>query len=139
LIDMILREQNVDDCDYIREHPLNETVFDKEPAEIYFLVTIEEDGIPLATGGIKMENTTTASCWLCLSKDAQAHIIEVYRTIRVWLDKIAKEKGIKRLQAYVDCSFKQGIRILEHLGFEFEHKLENFFGDKPADLYRRFI
>lgn len=133
---MILRNQTVDDLDYIREHPLNETVLDKKPPEIYFLVTIEENSVPLATGGIQMENPTTATCWLCLSKDAEGHIIEVYRTIKVWLDRIAEEKGIKRLQCYVDPEKSDAIRLVFHLGFVEEYLLKNFFGiSKPAIMF----
>ncbi len=50
-----------------------------------------------------------------------------------------KEKGIKRLQAYIDPDFEEAIRTAEHLGFVWESDMENFDNGKKALMYKKVI
>jgi hypothetical protein len=134
---MILRELKQSDIDYLKNHSISRTIFNKIPEETDIRVAIEENGITLAIGGIQMINSTTAWCWVDLSDEAGKHVIIVYRLIKTWLGEMVEKMGIKRLQCYVEQDFAEGHNMVKHLGFEFEHTMLNFVGNKPADLYRR--
>ena len=86
-----------------------------------------------------MINLTTAWVWFDLSHEAGKHIPTVYRTIRSWMRTFMKEKGIKRLQAYIDPDFEEAIRTAEHLGFVWESDMENFDNGKKALMYKKVI
>jgi RimJ/RimL family protein N-acetyltransferase len=55
------------------------------------------------------------------------------------MEILAKDKGIKRGQAYVDVNFPEAIRLVEHLGFERESIMKRFIGDGDAAMYARFF
>ena len=55
------------------------------------------------------------------------------------IDKFVEEHQLRRLQCYVECDFSEAIRMVQHLGFEWEFTMENFVGDKSAYLYKRII
>ena len=93
----------------------------------------------LGSGGFRLINMTTAWTWLDLTHDAGSHIRSVYRVISEWIDIFVKDKGIKRLQAYIDPDFPEAIRTIQHLGFERESNMELFYGDRDAYLYKRII
>lgn len=82
---------------------------------------------------------TTAWAWVDLTHYAGEHIIVVYRVIKEWMEILAKDKGIKRLQCYCECDFPEAIRTIEHLGFEkeFTKPMKRFVGEKPAFLYMK--
>ena len=75
-----------------------------------------------------------------LSDEAGSHLIEVYRAIKEWGDIFVKEHGIKRLQAYVRVDFPEGVRVVEHCGFEkeFDKPMKNFVNETDAWMYVRF-
>jgi hypothetical protein len=135
---MNLRDMTDADIEFMKSHSISRGIFNKQPQEIAVSVCIEENGIPLAVGGIQMINCTTAWAWCDLSDESGKHIVIVYRIIRTWLEEMVEKMGIKRLQCYVERDFVEGHNMVRHLGFDFESTAENFVGDKPADIYRRF-
>lgn len=134
---MELRELQQSDIDFLKDHSISKSSGAKIPQQVDIRVAIEENGVCLAIGGIQGINTVTAWCWLDMSDEAGKHVVIVYRIIKTWLDEMVEKMGIKRLQCYVECDFEEGHRMVKHLGFEYEHTMPCFIGDKPADLYRR--
>lgn len=135
---MKLRPMTESDVEFMANHSVSRGIFSKMPEEIDVSVTLEHDDKVLCVGGISMINCTTAWCWLDLSEESGKYIVIVYRLVKEWLDDVVEQKGIKRLQAYVEIGFEEAERTMHHLGFEWEFRMKNFVGDKPADLYVRF-
>jgi RimJ/RimL family protein N-acetyltransferase len=125
------------DIDAMKDRSISRGILSKQPQEIDFSYVLRHEGKVLAIGGIRLINATTAWGWLDISKDAENHIIVVYRSIKEWTEILVEQKGIKRLQAYCECDFPQAIRTLEHLGFHQECIMPRFVGEKSAYLYVR--
>ena len=134
---MKLRPMTFVDACYADNHSISHGIASKEPPISDLSVTLEDDGKIMAVGGVRLINLTTAWCWVNLTHDAVKNIISVYREITEWLDEITKEHNIKRLQAYVDVDFPEGIKLLEHLKFTKESVMDKFSGDKDAFMYKR--
>lgn len=135
---MNFRESTQEDITYIADHSVSRGIFKKQPDEIDFCYTLEHENEPLGIGGIRLINTTTAWCWVDLSDKAKDHIIIIYRVIKEWMDIVCKEKGIKRLQAYIEYDFPEAVRMVEHLGFHMEFVMPRFINDKSAYMYVRY-
>jgi hypothetical protein len=135
---MEFRETTQEDYDYAQDHSVSDPE-KNHPEQAEYLYTLEHDGFPLMVGGFRMINATTAWCYVDLTDRAGLHVIELYRTMRDWINVWAKDHKVKRLQAYVRTDFPEGVRLVEHLGFERESIMKNFIGDKDATMYRRII
>ena len=121
------------------DHSVSRGIAKYQPECIDYCFTLEHEGKPLGIGGFRLINKTTAWCWVDLTDLAEKHITTCYRVIREWIDKFVEEHQLKRLQAYIECDFPEAIRMVQHLGFEEESRMENFVDDKPAYLYARLI
>ncbi len=135
---MEFRESTTEDVEYADNHSISHETKDV-PEQIDYLYTLEHEGVPLCVGGFRMINHTTAWCHVDLTDKAGSHIIEVYRVIKEWIESFCKEHGIIRLQAYVREDFPEGMRMVKHLGFDYEFTMEKFMGDKDALMYKRII
>ena len=135
---MRLRELKPDDLEYLKEHSISRGIQKHHPGHVDFYYTLEDEeaGI-LAIGGICLINLTTAWCWLDMTDLMVGRIVSGYRIIRDWLDIFVESNNIRRLQAYVECDFKEAISLVEHLGFERESTMKSFTDDKDAYMYRR--
>ncbi len=136
---MNFRETTQEDLDYIADHSVSRGVQKQQPEQIDYMFTLEHEGVPLGIGGFRLINTTTAWCWVDLGCESGKHIRLVYRLIKEWMDRFIKLHGIVRLQAYVEYDFPEAIRMVQHLGFNWESKMKNFIGDKDAAMYVRII
>ncbi len=135
---MILRETTIEDLQFVAEHSISRGTKER-PKQYDFPITVEHEGEVMCTGGFRMITTTTAWCYLNLTDRAGGHMVHLYRIIRDWIDNFAKENNIRRLQAYVEEDFKEGISLVKHLDFEWESNMVNFSGNKDAAMYRRLI
>ena len=136
---MEFRETTTEDLAYMASHSISRGIQKHCPEQIDYLYTLEHEEKPLMTGGFRLINCTTAWCWVDLSDMAGSYPVASYRVIKEWINLFAQEHGIKRLQAYVECDFKEAIRMVEHLGFKWESNMKNFMGDKDAFMYARIL
>ncbi len=136
---MNFRELKQSDIDFVADHSVSRGILSKQPEIIDFSYTLEHEGEILGIGGIRLINETTAWGWLDLTTYAGNHITTVYRVIKEWMEIICKEKGIKRLQAYIEMDFPEAVRTVKHLGFEQESIMKNFVGNKDAYMYVKFM
>lgn len=136
---MKLRESTQSDYEYMADHSVSRGILKSQPQQTEFNYTLEHEGKLMGIGGIRLINLTTAWCWIDMTADAGTHIIVVYRTIKEWMENLVEEKGIKRLQAYIELDFVEAIRMIKHLGFHKESNLEKFIGDRDALLYKRIF
>ncbi|MHC4891046.1 MAG: N-acetyltransferase [Planctomycetota bacterium] len=136
---MEFRETIQEDLDFMADHSVSRGIAKYQPECIDYCYTLEHEGKPLGIGGFRLINKTTSWCWVDMSDSAGKHIPTCYRVIKEWIDKFVEEHQLKRLQAYVECDFPEAIRMVQHLGFEWESNMENFMGDKDAFMYRRLI
>jgi hypothetical protein len=129
----------LEDVKYLEDNSVSRGIFKNTPEVTDYSYSLEHEGILLASGGFRLINNTTAWCWLDMSHHAGSHIQTLYRVISEWMEEFIKDKGIKRLQAYIDPLFPEGIRLVQHLGFERESNMTNFYGNRDAYLYRKLI
>jgi len=134
---MIFREMTKKDVEFMKDHSASRGILNKQPKITDFCYTLEHEGKVLGIGGIRLITLTTAWCWVDISDCAKGHIIVGYRTIKEWLNKLVEEKGIKRLQAYIEPDFPEALRMIKHLGFRYESTMKNFLPDGDAYLYSR--
>lgn len=134
---MLFRELVQSDIDYMANHSVSRGIFSKMPQQTEFSFCLEDKGKILGVGGVRLINLTTSWAWVDLTHYAGEHIITVYRVIKEWMEILARDKGIKRLQAYVEVDFPKSKRMVEHLSFHQEHIMPKFVGEKSAYLYVR--
>jgi len=135
---MELRRLTQDDIDYVKPRSISGGNF-KMPSEFEWDFALVDEGKTLGIGGIGLLTLTTAFCWLDMAEDAKGKLLTVYRLLKEFIFKLAKTQKIRRLEAYVDCSFPEGIRLVEHLGYKRECVCEKVLGDKPAYRYVLFL
>jgi len=136
---MQFRETTKEDFEYTANHSISRGLSKYQPECIEFLYTLEHEGKPLCVGGFRLLNLTTAWAWVDLTESARGHIITCYRAIKEWTDIFVKEHNIRRLQAYIESDFPEGIRMAQHLGFRKESIMEKFMDGKDAFMYVRII
>lgn len=136
---MEFRALKQEDIDAVKDDSISRGILSKQPETIDFNYTLEHEGKVLGIGGIRLINMTTAWAWVDLTHYASEHIITVYRVIREWMEILAKDKGIKRLQCYVEVDFPKSKRMVEHLGFRSKYTMPKFVGNKSAYLYVRYF
>lgn len=136
---MEFRQTTQNDLDYMVNHSINQRVDRKKLDQIDYTYTLEHNGVPFMVGGFRMVTATVAWCWVDLSDESRKHIIPLYRVIKEWITIFAKNHNIKRLQAFVRTNYTEGIRLIEHLGFEKESTMEKFFGNDDAFMYKRLL
>jgi len=136
---MEFRELKQEDIEAVKNNSISRGILSNQPEIVDYNYTLEHKGKILGIGGIRLINMTTAWAWVDLTHYAGEHIITVYRVIKEWMEILAKDKGIKRLQAYVETDFPEAVRVVEHLGFHQESVMPKFVGNKFAYLYTKFI
>lgn len=83
-----------------------------------FTIFIEEE--PITCGGIILLPCQKGEAWLISSKTVLNIKLFLYKSIKNYLSSMTKENKLRRVQALCDPSFKKGISLLKHLGFENE-------------------
>lgn len=129
------------DVDFVANNSISRGIFHKQPEITDYSYCLEHEGKVLGIGGVRLITPTVAWGWLDITHYAGDHMLTSYRVIKEWMEILCKDKGIKRLQAYVDCSFPEAIRTVEHLGFEkeFDKPMRKFVGNDDAWLFVRFF
>lgn len=137
---MIFREMNQSDIEYMKNHSVSRGILSKMPEQTEHNFALEHEDDVLGIGGIRMINTVTAWGWIDMSDHAGGHIVVVYRVIKEWMARICEEKGIKRLQAYIEPDFPDAVRMAQHLGFVKESVMECFLPDgRDAFMFVRIL
>lgn len=134
---MRFREAQPEDFEIMAVRSTNQTVDRKFVERVDYSYTLEDKCI-LGMGGFSMITPTTYWCWISFTPEGEDKLLTSYRVIVEWTDTFVKKMNIKRLQAFV-ADEPTHIRLVEHLGFERESTMTNFFGDKDAFLYRRLF
>jgi hypothetical protein len=135
---MKFRQMTDTDVAFVAEHSVSRGILGKQPEKIDWDYCLEHEGKVLAVGGIHLVNMTTAWGWIELTSFSKEHTVTVYRVIKEWMEICCKNHGIKRLMAYVDCEYPEGVRTVEHLGFHQESIMPMFIDDKSAYLFIKF-
>ena len=136
---MNFRETTEKDLEYMADHSVSRGIQKRQPEQLEYMFTLEHESEILGTGGFRLINSTTSWCWLDMSDKSKKHIRTCYRVIKEWIDIFVKTHGLKRLQAYIEPDFEESIRMVIHLGFEYEFTMRNFIEDKDALMYIRII
>ena len=134
---MNFRETVQSDLDFMAENSVSRGIQKHCPEQIDYCYTLEHEGNVLGVGGFRIINPVTAWCWLDMTHLAGSHIIAGYRVIKEWMDIFAKEHKIKRFQAYVRPDFEEAIRMVQHLGFEYEFTMKDFMPEGDAIMYKK--
>ena len=134
---MEFREATESDLAFVGRHTISRGFFAKQPPRVEWVYALEHEGQILGVGGLKLMNPSTAWAWFDLTEFARGHMLIVYRVIRDVLTSTMAEHGLRRVMAVVEPDFPKAIRTIEHLGFEREAILKNFYDEKDGYLYAR--
>lgn len=112
--------------------------FNFPPVKMYTLI---ENGNVVLVCGIMMITETCAWGFVELTKYAVENIYSAYRAIQEKLEEVCRERGILRLQAFVECGVRERELFAEHLGFNREGSvMRDFLGKNvPAYLYVKYF
>ena len=83
--------------------------------------------------GVFLLGWNRGEAWVLASNDFKAYKKTCFKSIMYKLEEIVFIEKLKRVQATVDPEYTEGIRFLEHLGFEREGLLKSF-GPRNEDL-----
>lgn len=81
-------------------------------------VTGIRNGQIIGCGGVHPVNSEQGELWLRLSEDCLKHKIDIYRWLKSGLKIIEETFPFEQLNAVIQCSYKTGIKLVEHLGFK---------------------
>lgn len=136
---MEFRELKQEDIEAVENDSISRGILSKQPETIDYSFCLEHEGKILGIGGIRLINLTTCWCWLDLTHYLSEHIVTAYRVISEWMEILAKDKGIKRMQCYIEVDFPESVRMVKHLGFAQESIMPKFVGEKSAYLYVKYF
>jgi hypothetical protein len=136
---MIFRQMITEDLVYIQAHALNADDRKIMAENVEYNYALVDGDITFGIAGFKFINATTAFCWMVMGDKAKENIIECHRCMKTWIPEFCRDFKIRRLEAYVEVGFEEGIRLVEHLGFEEESRMRHFIGDAPAIRFVRYF
>lgn len=93
--------------------------------------TVSTGETVLICGGIAKGLWETGTLWAFVAADIGAHFTAVHRVAL----RLLTLAGLPRIEASSECTFEQGCRWLEMLGFEQEGRMRRY-GPDGADHYR---
>lgn len=76
----------------------------------------------IAIAGIAPQWEGRAIAWALISEDAGKHFLAIHRAVKGFLNQC----DIRRIEAFVDADFEQGMKWMEMLGFENEGLMRKF-------------
>ena len=95
--------------------------------------TMTVDGEIAVCAGLVLLGWNRAEAWTLLSSVFTKHYRTCFREIKKRLSLLIEESFIRRVQATAVPHYEEGIRFLEHLGFEQEGLLRKY-GPNGEDL-----
>lgn len=137
---MEFRQSTQSDFDFVTEHSLYKSGEKDVPSQVRYAYTLDHGDYILGIGGFEMITDTTAWAWLELTEYVGSHLIPTFRVVAEYIDIFCKNHKIRRLQAWVDKDFPEGIRTVRHLGFQEEYMLKDFLGKgKNAIMFVKYF
>lgn len=137
---MEFREATPKDLEFAAQHGLYKTGGKDQPDQIVYAYTLDHGDYILGVGGFHMITDTTAWAWIELTEYVGGHLIPTCRVISEYGEIFCRNHKIRRLQAWVPKGFEEGMRLVQHFGFEAESLMKDFLGKgKDAMLFVRFF
>jgi hypothetical protein len=96
------------------------------------------DGKVIGIGGVFVLWPGTGEAWALVSPGVKQHGLFFIRASRDYLDGIAREKNLERVQAAVQQDFDAGLKYIMALGFEYEGAMKRFFNGKTFLRFAKF-
>ena len=94
--------------------------------------TLVIDGEIIICGGIMLMDWRCGEAWTLFADNFQKYPIAVFKTCKYVIEKISKERNLKRVQAIVEPTVNGGRAFIERLGFQEEGLLRSC-GPKGED------
>jgi hypothetical protein len=94
--------------------------------------TLEDDGSPVACGGVVTLIPGVGEIWLVVSPLMTVRPLSLCRALRAKKRELLSDKyGYRRLQAIIWCGFELGCRLATRYGLTYEGTLERYlpYGD----------
>jgi RimJ/RimL family protein N-acetyltransferase len=95
--------------------------------------TLIMDDQVVGCAGVVLLEWGRGEAWTLLSSLFYRYKLTAIRFIKKYLQRIAEDEELKRVQAQVRCDFEAGKRFIEFLGFEREGVLRRF-GPNSEDI-----
>lgn len=137
---MEFRQSTEDDLKFAAEHSLYEPSGKEKMDTVDFVYTLDHGDYILGIGGFRMITDTTAWAWIELTEFVGKHLVPTVRVVSEYMEIFCKNHGIRRLQAWVNKEFAEGIRTTRHFGFEEEYMMKDFLGKgKDAIMFVKYF
>lgn len=102
----------------------------KESGPAYTLII---DDQVVGCAGVILLGWNRGEAWTLFSSLLYRYKLTVIKSIRTYLERIARAHKLKRIQAQVRSDFREGMRFMEFMGFESEGVLKAF-GPRGEDI-----
>lgn len=137
---MEFKEATEAELSFATNHSLHGTTDKGTPERIDYVYTLKHEENVLGVGGFRMITDTTAWAWIEPTEFIGGHLVPTYRVINEYMAIFCKNHGIRRLQAWVEKGFSEGMRTVRHCGFEEEYMMKDFLGKgRDAILFVRYF
>lgn len=84
--------------------------------------TVEVDGVPMLCAGVIRLDDGRGWVWMLFASNSGRHFVRICRYVRRYLESC----GLRRIEASIDCTFKEGIRLAKLMGFEIEGRMRQY-------------
>lgn len=117
---MRLRLYKKGDYDAIEDstEPLGRPADESLIEEYSVSLTIDDEGVPVACGGIIYDTETDGIVWVKISNKMTRKTLVLVKVLRNGLDILIDSFGFKKITARVREDFCAGHRFIRHFGFK---------------------
>lgn len=136
---MEFRPATQEDLEFVRQNPFEGAIknypYMEVPSENTYAAIYE--GELVAVGGLQVRWEGVGMLWLMLTEKCKKDGLRDLRVLYAIKDKVdflLEKNNIWRAEAYVRTDFPKAIKMIEHLGFKRECKMEKHCPDK-GDSY----
>jgi RimJ/RimL family protein N-acetyltransferase len=136
---MIFREMTQADLDYMAIHGVKEKDRKIHAGQSEYNYALADGDVTLGIAGFRIINDFTAWVWMIPGDEWTQHLAVAFRLLSEWIETFCADFGIRRLEAFVEIGFNEGIRLVEHLGFIEDGIMKNFYGDLPGLRFVRLF
>lgn len=136
---MDFRQLTQSDVDYMKVHTINPDAYKRPEETTEHNYALVRDKHVLGIGGFTMVVPGTYWAWYDISNEGQESPLACIHAIRDFQKEFCEGLKVRRLMAFVQVGNEKAVRIAQMMGYRFECRMHNFYGDLPADLYAKYF
>jgi hypothetical protein len=125
---MEFRQSTEEDLKFVEKYSLYPSSGKVISDQIDFIYTLDHGDYILGVGGFRLITDSTAWAWIDLTEYVGSHLVMTLRVIKEYMEIFCRDHHIRRLQAWVERGFTEGLRTVRHAGFVEEYMMHDFLG-----------